>query len=177
MGSPDSRLYALCPSAGCLRPCPVICPEAGMFPVPRAVPGQCGHSINVCERKGRINGYGRACKDWPWAHTPAPWRAPILLYKLRPSDRRWRCPANTQETLRGWADGRPLTGTQIPEPKTPGEEVHRPQMLSPQGPQVSSMGLILGGTFGEGGTRGGMRHRGRPGREPQQDIQDKADHR
>lgn len=117
---------------------------------------------------------GEPCKDWPWAHIPAPWRAPVLLHKLRPSDRRWRCPANTQETLRGWVEGRPLTGTQIPEPKTPGEEVHGPQVLSPQGPQVSRAGLILGGEFGGGGTRGDMRHRGRPGREPCQDIQDKA---
>ena len=45
-------------------------------------------------------------------------------------------PGNTQEMLRGPAEGRLLARAQTPHAKTMGK-AHRPQRLSPQGPQAS----------------------------------------
>jgi len=52
------------------------------------------------------------------------------------SPREMRHPGNTQEMLRGLAEGRPLARTQTPRAKTMGK-AHRPRRLSPQGPQAS----------------------------------------
>ena len=56
-------------------------------------------------------------------------RAPLSLLEM------WY-PGNTQEMLRGPAEGRLLARAQTPRAKTMGK-VHRPQRLSSQGPQAS----------------------------------------
>lgn len=66
-GLPASRLCALCPSTGYLGPCPVICSKAGVFSVLRAVPGLCGPPYEFVIGK----------ESERWAHTAAPWRAPV----------------------------------------------------------------------------------------------------
>lgn len=165
-GLPDSRLCALCISPGCPSPCPMISARAGMLPEPTAVPGQCGHSINVCGREGRVRECGRPGQRQCWAHTAAPWTASALGPQLPSTDRRRGHPGNPQETLRGpAAKGKPLAGTQIPDPKTPVEKVHGlPRATSIKG------GAASGRTGGRrAGARDGMRHRARQGREPCQD--------
>lgn len=154
LGLPDFRLCALCTPQSCLSPCPMISARAGMFPAPKAKPGQGGPSMNVCGGKGRVDEREAQHKARHWAHMTTPQKELVLVPELPSSARSW----GTQGTSeRQRAGGKPWT--QTADPTTPVETVHRPQMLSPLGPLVPMVGLLLGDHGRRMRTRSGMRHR------------------
>ena len=68
-------------------------------------------------------------------HRAGPWRAPSW-FESSPLPTGDAAPREHPGDARGPAEGRPLARTQTPCAKTMGK-AHRPQRLSPQGPQAS----------------------------------------
>lgn len=145
-GLPDSRIWALCTSPGCLSPCPVISAKSRVFLELHQEGGLFGR------KRGRVSECGR--------YMAGPWRAPAWSRSspLQAGDAApRRCSADRQR-------GGPRQGHRLQSPKLLGEKAHGPQMLSPQGPQAWGLWCCSWWTMGtRAGARGAMRDGARPG--------------